>query len=94
MRNILLMRKHASEYREISIQEGGYGICRFEAGEVRAALGAVGFMKGMGQVPLSVLAVEVVQEPGEALKTDPLGYGLGSVRVLRASGLVEVMSRC
>lgn len=91
--NILLLRQHANFYKEISLS--GYGIAQFKRKAVQAALHKVGFKStSVGQAPLSVLAVEVLQSPENAERTDPLGYGLGTVRVLRASCLVEVRKRC
>ncbi|KAK4213935.1 hypothetical protein QBC37DRAFT_162205 [Rhypophila decipiens] len=93
--NILLLRQHANAYKEISLSAGGYAIAQFKRKDVQQALRRVGFRTtGVGQAPLSVLAVEMVQRPADAAATDPLGYGLGTVRILRASSLVEVRARC
>jgi len=93
-RNVLLLRRHADAY--VSMEKraplaGGFGVAWFPRKDVRGALADLGFASN---APLSVLAVELLQEPGEAEQTDPLGYGLGSVRILRSSPLVEVKSRC
>ncbi|KAK3312372.1 hypothetical protein B0H66DRAFT_633075 [Apodospora peruviana] len=97
-RNVLLMRRHAAVYRGVSgrneMTAGAFGVAQFESEDLIQALGRLGFTVAVGQAPLSVLAVEVLQPPGEAEFTDPLGYGLGSVRILRSSALVEVKSRC
>jgi hypothetical protein len=93
-RNVLLLRRHADSYESMKKRAdlaGGFAAARFPMKEVNGALSALGFAP---DAPLSVLAVELLQEPREAERTDPLGYGLGSVRILRSSPLVEVKSRC
>jgi hypothetical protein len=93
-RNVLLLRRPATTYKDVdgrAFLTGAFGIAQFPTQDVREALDSLGFAF---DAPLSVLAVELLQPPQEAGKTDPLGYGLGSVRILRASALVEVRSRC
>jgi hypothetical protein len=93
-RNVLLLRRPATMYQNIegrSRLAGRFGICQFKASDVQEALRNMGFVSSP---PLSVIAVEMLQPPVEAFAVDPLGYGLGSVRILRTSPLVEVKARC
>jgi hypothetical protein len=95
-RNILLGRKRIERQRRSRLDRGR-GAPRRPAAyaswtkrEIEAMLSTLGLPDDM---PLSVLAVEMLPEPNAGF-ADPLGGDLGEVRILRTSPLVVVEKRC
>jgi hypothetical protein len=92
--NVLIGRTHLAfpetAFRgRLGTQPQGIGFC--ENSEIEA------WLRGLGlppNAPLSVLAVELLPEPGSQFKNDPLGRDLGQVRVLRTSPLTPVPAIC
>ncbi|PVE22797.1 hypothetical protein DC522_19360 [Microvirga sp. KLBC 81] len=95
-RNILLGRKRVQlRRRERALRVEGTprwpaGYTSWSENEIRHQLTTLGLPEDM---PLSVLAVEMLPEPNAAFD-DPLGGDLGEVRILRSSPLVAVEARC
>ncbi|HVK95948.1 MAG TPA: hypothetical protein VM571_14620, partial [Noviherbaspirillum sp.] len=95
-RNILLGRKRVMRRRRERVHriEGSprwpAGFASWSENEIKQLLGTLGLPDDM---PLSVLAVELLPEPN-ATFDDPLGGDLGEVRILRSSPLVAVDKQC
>jgi hypothetical protein len=93
-RNVLIGRTHLTFPEAAFRGRSGaqpQGVGAWKNSEIEA------WLEGMGlpsSAPLSVLAVELLPEPGTPFKEDPLGRDLGQVRVLRASPLTPVPAVC
>jgi hypothetical protein len=93
-RNVLIGRTHLT-FPEAAVRGRSgtqpHGVGSWKNSEIEAWLEGVGLPSN---APLSVLAVELLPEPGTPFKEDPLGRDLGQVRVLRTSPLTPVPAIC
>lgn len=92
-RNVLLDRRrvlrHGHGDSDLKSRVRAFGTATFDNKTWSAVASALGFH---GNVPLSVLAVEML--PQGQTTEDPLGADLGGQRILRTSNLVEVPHMC
>lgn len=92
-RNILLGRKQIRPHERSRSGSGPRrpaGYASWTATEIQDLLATLGLPENL---PLSVLAVELLPEPNATFH-DPLGGDLGEVRILRSSPLIAVDTVC
>jgi hypothetical protein len=99
-RNVLLLRQRAELVREedrdvearYATRAALFSSVRFMQQDIEDALAVLALPQGS---PLSVIAVEMMpQDETSPWRVDPLGLGLGQMRLLRTSPLTAVPAMC